>query len=217
MVVSFPRPLGDEPVFHPLARPGSFAQEGEAGLHRWIELETANGDAPPHFAPAMPLDQLVDDVFQRDAVQRIVGVNDRRCHVKVLLEELSKMAGSKASNLAQLVFALTTANAMASLLNGVNTPWRTNCGPAYSPFMKHDHFSQDQNPKPASASRPAAALSQNEINFTPSPDEVARKAYFAYENQGSQPGHDVQHWLKAEADLIADRNRTRVHGFHNRT
>ena len=106
---------------------------------------------------------------------------------------------------------------MASLLNGVNTPWRTNCGPAYSPFMKHDHFSQDQNPKPASASRPAAALSQNEINFTPSPDEVARKAYFAYENQGSQPGHDVQHWLKAEADLIADRNRTRVHGFHNRT
>jgi hypothetical protein len=46
---------------------------------------------------------------------------------------------------------------------------------------------------------------------------VARKAYFAYENQGSQPGHEVQHWLAAEAELIAERNLTRVHGFHNRT
>jgi len=60
-------------------------------------------------------------------------------------------------------------------------------------------------------------MGQNEANFTPSPDEVARKAYFSYENEGSQPGRDVQHWLKAEADLIAERNQTRVHGFHNKT
>ena len=32
-----------------------------------------------------------------------------------------------------------------------------------------------------SVARPmAAALSQNEINFTPAPDEVARRAYFSY-------------------------------------
>jgi hypothetical protein len=60
-------------------------------------------------------------------------------------------------------------------------------------------------------------LSRNENNFSPAPDEVARRAYFAYENQGSLPGHEVQHWLKAEADLIAERNRTRTHGFHNQT
>jgi hypothetical protein len=84
--------------------------------------------------------------------------------------------------------------------------------------MKHNNFFQNQNQKPASTAKPVAtALSQNEINFTPSPDEVARRAYFSYENQGSLPGHDVQHWLKAEAELIAERNRTRVHGFHNRT
>jgi hypothetical protein len=84
--------------------------------------------------------------------------------------------------------------------------------------MKHNKFSQDQNQKPAGALRPvAAALSQSKINFTPSPDEVARRAYFSYENQGSLPGHDVQHWLKAEAELIAERNLTRVHGFHNRS
>ena len=61
------------------------------------------------------------------------------------------------------------------------------------------------------------ALSQNEIDFVPSPDEVARRAYFTYVNQGSLPGHDVQHWLEAEAELLAERNLTRVHGFHNRT
>ena len=85
--------------------------------------------------------------------------------------------------------------------------------------MKHKKFSQDKNQKPASASRPTAAVSlnQNEIDFVPAPDEVARKAYFSYVNQGSLPGHDVQHWLKAEAELIAERKLTRVHGFHNRT
>jgi hypothetical protein len=85
--------------------------------------------------------------------------------------------------------------------------------------MKHHEFSQDQNQKPAGASRPTAAadLNQNEIDFTPSPDEVARRAYFSYVNQGSLAGHEVQHWLEAEAELLAERKLTRVHGFHNRT
>ena len=68
-----------------------------------------------------------------------------------------------------------------------------------------------------SAPSRVVAPNQNEISFAPSPDEVARRAYFSYENQGSLPGHDVQHWLKAEADLIAERNLTRVHGFHHQT
>jgi hypothetical protein len=54
-------------------------------------------------------------------------------------------------------------------------------------------------------------------DFAPTADEVARKAYFSYQNEGSLPGRDVQHWLKAEADLLAERNLTRVHGFHNKT
>jgi hypothetical protein len=85
--------------------------------------------------------------------------------------------------------------------------------------MKHNKYPQDPNQKPASASQPAAAADSNPggIDFTPSTDEVARRAYFTYENQGSLPGHEVQHWLAAEAELIAERNLTRVHGFHNRT
>jgi hypothetical protein len=82
--------------------------------------------------------------------------------------------------------------------------------------MRHHKLSKTQQeviaPRPASAD-----LGQTEATFTPAPDEVARKAFFSYENEGSVPGHDVQHWLKAEADLIAERNLTRVHGFHNRT
>jgi hypothetical protein len=84
--------------------------------------------------------------------------------------------------------------------------------------MKHNKFSQDQNQNLAGASRPAAVdANRNRAESVPSPDEVARRAYFSYVNQGSLPGHDVQHWLDAEAQLIAERNLTRVHGFHNRT
>ncbi len=85
--------------------------------------------------------------------------------------------------------------------------------------MKHNKPSHQQIPKPARALQPTAAAEVNQggIDFVPSPDEVARRAYLSYVNQGSLPGHDVQHWLEAEADLLAERNLTRVHGYHNRT
>jgi hypothetical protein len=83
--------------------------------------------------------------------------------------------------------------------------------------MKHHKLSKTQQAVIAPQPTLAVVAIQNESDFAPSPDEVARRAYFAYENERSQPGHDVQHWLKAEADLIAERNLTRVHGFHNQT
>jgi hypothetical protein len=83
--------------------------------------------------------------------------------------------------------------------------------------MKHHKLSKTQQTVIAPQPTLAAVADRNEISFIPSPDEVARRAYFAYENERSQPGHDVQHWLKAEAELIAERNLTRVHGFHNKT
>ena len=85
--------------------------------------------------------------------------------------------------------------------------------------MKPGKLAQTQRLKPASSPQPTAAvdLNQRETGFVPSPDEVARRAYFTYLNEGSPQGRDVQHWLAAEAELVAERNRTRVHGFHNRT
>jgi hypothetical protein len=83
--------------------------------------------------------------------------------------------------------------------------------------MKNNEFPQNQKPDRASQPVAVAGLSQNEINFTPSPDEVARRAYFTYVNQGSPQGYEVQHWLQAETELLQERNLTRVHRFHNRS
>ncbi len=85
--------------------------------------------------------------------------------------------------------------------------------------MKHNKHSPGRAQDPANIPQPAAAraLTPAEINFIPAPDEVARKAYFTYVNEGSRDGHEVQHWLQAEAELIAERNLTRVHGFHHQT
>jgi hypothetical protein len=75
--------------------------------------------------------------------------------------------------------------------------------------MKHNKYPQEQHQQPPNAPPP--------MDLVTSSDEVARKAYFTYVNQGSQPGHEVQHWLAAEAELIEERNLTRTHGFHNKT
>jgi hypothetical protein len=87
--------------------------------------------------------------------------------------------------------------------------------------MKNDKFSEDQNrsQKLAGGSQLTAAedLKRNETDFTPSPDEVARRAYFSYVNQGSSQGHEVQHWLEAEAQLLEERKLTRIHGFHHKS
>jgi hypothetical protein len=82
--------------------------------------------------------------------------------------------------------------------------------------MKHAKHPLDQSQNPLSAPRPtsAAASISSEMAFIPAPAEVARRAYFTYENQGSVSGHEVQHWLDAEAELIAERNLTRTHEFH---
>lgn len=47
-----------------------------------------------------------------------------------------------------------------------------------------------------------ADLNHRKTASAPSPEAVARLAYTIYENQGSQPGHEVKHWLEAEARLI---------------
>ena len=80
--------------------------------------------------------------------------------------------------------------------------------------MKQNKYPQE--PKPADASRPTADdLSQSPVDFAPSADEVARRAYFSYVNQGSRSGQDVQHWLAAEAELLAERDLTRTHAPHH--
>jgi len=80
--------------------------------------------------------------------------------------------------------------------------------------MKQNKYPQEKKQTAAAATED---LEQTRRDFAPSADEVARRAYFSYVSEGSAPGREVQHWLAAEAELIAERNLTRVHGFHNKT
>lgn len=40
----------------------------------------------------------------------------------------------------------------------------------------------------------------------PTQEEIARLAYFFFEESGRQDGHDVEHWLQAQAHLCTDCN-----------
>jgi len=81
--------------------------------------------------------------------------------------------------------------------------------------MKNNTSPQDRNKNPASSPKrtAAAALDHNGTPLVPSADEVARRAYFAYLNDGSQPGRDEKHWLEAEAQLWAEIGH--IHQVHN--
>jgi hypothetical protein len=82
---------------------------------------------------------------------------------------------------------------------------------------KHKSFSHARNQKPASGLRkaPTGDLNRGEIDFTPSPDEMAKRAYFSYVTEGSLHGHDVRDWLAAEAELVAEGKLSRIRGFYN--
>ena len=38
----------------------------------------------------------------------------------------------------------------------------------------------------------------------PAPDDIARKAFDIYVARGGEHGHDLEDWLKAESELLAD-------------
>jgi hypothetical protein len=38
----------------------------------------------------------------------------------------------------------------------------------------------------------------------PSADEVALRAYLKFQSQGAPDGYDVEHWLSAETEMIAE-------------
>jgi hypothetical protein len=70
--------------------------------------------------------------------------------------------------------------------------------------MKPNRFSLNANLKSAKAQKPISdtGLTQSKPASAPPTEAVARRAYAIYEQQGSQPGHEVKHWLEAEAQLF---------------
>jgi hypothetical protein len=70
--------------------------------------------------------------------------------------------------------------------------------------MEPNPLSLDSNKNSAKAQKPTtgADLNPSKTAFVLSPETVARRAYAIYEKQGSQPGHEVTHWLEAEVQLF---------------
>jgi len=71
--------------------------------------------------------------------------------------------------------------------------------------MKRQNISQNQKQKMPNdlQSTAVAGVNQAKTDFKPSPEAVAKKAYFSHLNGGSQPGQEMKHWLEAEAQMIA--------------
>ena len=73
--------------------------------------------------------------------------------------------------------------------------------------MKHNKAPNAKKPKPfttAAALDSTAQLDGNATAFVPAADEVAYRAYLKFQNQGASDGYDVEHWLGAETELIAE-------------
>ena len=79
----------------------------------------------------------------------------------------------------------------------------------------HKQLNAPNNPLTASASQATTATNSNhiKIEFAPSADEVASKVYLNHGNQRSLPGDELQRWLQAEAQLLAERNATEFTAF----
>jgi len=69
--------------------------------------------------------------------------------------------------------------------------------------MKHNRTSWHQPHVAPTASVPsdASAPPGQTPNGAPSVEDVARRAYFTYLNEGSPQGRQERHWLEAESQL----------------
>lgn len=82
--------IRDVPPFDSLSRPGRFPEKRETGFHAGIVEETADRDTASHLGPPIPLDQFLDNGFQRNPVQRIAGmgkIHDRIANGMGLMAE----------------------------------------------------------------------------------------------------------------------------------
>jgi Protein of unknown function (DUF2934) len=80
--------------------------------------------------------------------------------------------------------------------------------------MSHHKHNPD-NSAHRHSTAPAPEPDQHPTDEDPAvtPDQVARRAYFTYLNSGALPGHDVQHWLKAESELLEEHALKRSHAY----
>ena len=78
--------------------------------------------------------------------------------------------------------------------------------------MKHKHFPRNKSQNLVTVSRPIdnSVPKQDGLHFQPARDEVAKRAYLSYVNNGFLHGNEIGDWLKAEAELVAEHDVTQV-------
>lgn len=85
--------------------------------------------------------------------------------------------------------------------------------------MKQNSYSPKQIRYLRQVSRSSVPVGspQTESTFSPSADEVARKVGLGFMHQALQPWREVQRWLAAEAELIAEHEfvPVRVRSIHH--
>ena len=81
--------------------------------------------------------------------------------------------------------------------------------------MKYETLADSKSIPQVQTSRPPTTVrtAQQGIGDAPSVEDVARRAYFLYQSEGSVHGHDVRHWLEAQTQLIEERTSLYV-GSH---
>ena len=62
-----------------LSGPRRFSEKFQAGLDAGVSRKTSDLNQPPHFCPAQPFNQMVQYLFQRNAVEGVVEL--WVCHV----------------------------------------------------------------------------------------------------------------------------------------
>jgi hypothetical protein len=84
--------------------------------------------------------------------------------------------------------------------------------------MSHSKHNPDNSGVQSRGHAPSPESDPHPADHDPAvtPDQVARRAYFTYLNSGSRPGEDVQHWLKAESDLLEEHALKRSHSYDRR-
>jgi len=91
------------------------------------------------------------------------------------------------------------------------SPYGTVSVPDYSHGVNEQHYFQSQKTEDSAhlgsihTHAPVRTPKNNQRHapVKPSHDEIARRAFDLFSASGYIPGHDVQHWLQAEAQLTA--------------
>ena len=68
----------------------------------------------------------------------------------------------------------------------------------------HDQWRPNNEERPPNAT---VSIAEARLDLS---NQIARRAYRLYLEEGAQHGHDLDHWLKAEAELFAERAALRA-------